>query len=113
MNTGSYVNGQWYRPDSAKISKNVNPADTSDVIAEYPLATKADVRLAIDAATAAFPAWKKTPGPERGRVLWRAATTPGGVVPNPTFFDQLYTYAWFVTFTLSGAIYLALMRRRA
>ena len=73
MNTGSYVNGQWYRPDSRRISKNINPADTADVIAEYPLATAADVRLAIDAATAAFPAWKKTPGPERGRVLWRAA----------------------------------------
>ena len=73
MNTGSYVNGQWYRPDSRRISKNINPADTADVIAEDPLATAADVRLAIDAATAAFPAWKKTPGPERGRVLWRAA----------------------------------------
>ena len=44
-----------------------------DVIAEYPLATAADVRLAIDAAVAAWPSWKKTPGPERGRVLWRAA----------------------------------------
>ena len=43
------------------------------MIAEYPLATAADVRLAIDAAVAAWPAWKKTPGPERGRVLWRAA----------------------------------------
>jgi aldehyde dehydrogenase (NAD+) len=73
MNTGSYVNGQWYRPSSSRISKNINPADTSDVIAEYPLATAADVRVAIDAATKAFPAWKKTPGPERGRVLWRAA----------------------------------------
>src|SRR5687767_14045688 len=73
MNTGSYINGQWYRPSSSKISKNINPADTSDVIAEYPLATAADVRVAIDAATKAFPAWKKTPGPERGRVLWRAA----------------------------------------
>jgi len=41
----------------------------------------------------------------------RAALTPGGVVPNPTFFDHLYTYAWFVTFALSAAIYLALMRR--
>ena len=41
----------------------------------------------------------------------RAAMTPGGAVPNPTFFDHLYTYAWFVTFTLSAAIYLALMRR--
>ena len=41
----------------------------------------------------------------------RAAMTPGGVVPNPTFFDHLYTYAWFVTFALSAAIYLLLMKR--
>jgi alpha-ketoglutaric semialdehyde dehydrogenase len=73
MHTGSYVNGKWHHPASNRITKNINPADTSDVIAEYPLATAADVRLAIDAAQAAFPAWKKTPGPERGRVLWRAA----------------------------------------
>ena len=39
--------------------------------------------------------------------------TPGGVVPNPTLFDHLYTYAWFVTFGLSAAIYLLLMRRNA
>ena len=73
MNTGSYVNGKWYHPNSREISRNINPADTSDVIAEFPLATAADVRMAIDAATAAFGSWKKTPGPERGRVLWRAA----------------------------------------
>jgi acyl-CoA reductase-like NAD-dependent aldehyde dehydrogenase len=73
MDTGSYINGKWYQPASGKISKNINPADTSDVIAEYPLATAADVRVAIDAAMKTFPAWKKTPGPERGRVLWRAA----------------------------------------
>jgi alpha-ketoglutaric semialdehyde dehydrogenase len=73
MNTGSYVNGKWYHPASKEIGRNVNPADTGDVIAEFPLATAADVRLAVDAAVAAFPSWKKTPGPERGRVLWRAA----------------------------------------
>ena len=28
----------------------------------------------------------------------RAAMTPGGNVPNPTLLDQLYQYAWFVTF---------------
>ena len=44
MNTGSYINGKWYQPSSKTISKNINPADTSDVIAEYPLATAADVR---------------------------------------------------------------------
>jgi alpha-ketoglutaric semialdehyde dehydrogenase len=72
MQTGSYINGKWHTP-SGKISRNINPADTSDVIAEYPLATAADVRTAIDAATTAWPTWKKTPGPERGRVIWRAA----------------------------------------
>jgi aldehyde dehydrogenase (NAD+) len=73
MHTGSYVNGRWHAPASSRISKNINPADTNDVIAEYPLATAADVRVAIDAAMHAFSSWKKTPGPERGRVLWRAA----------------------------------------
>ena len=73
MHTGSYVNGKWYHPASSEVGRNINPADTRDVIAEFPLATAADVRLAIDAATTAFSSWKKTPGPERGRVLWRAA----------------------------------------
>ena len=41
----------------------------------------------------------------------RAATTPGGRVPDPNFFDHLYTYAWFVTFALSFVIYLILMRK--
>ena len=41
----------------------------------------------------------------------RAATTPGGQVPDPTLFDHLYTHAWFVTFALSFVIYLILMQR--
>ena len=41
----------------------------------------------------------------------RAAATPGGVVPDPGFFDALYTYAWFVTFALSATLYLAISRR--
>jgi nucleobase:cation symporter-1, NCS1 family len=42
----------------------------------------------------------------------RAAMTPGGQVPNPTFLDSLYTYAWFVTFGLSFVLYLTLMGQR-
>src|SRR3954462_5854271 len=42
----------------------------------------------------------------------RAATTPGGRVAHPDFFDQLYSYALFVTFGLSFVIYWLLMRRR-
>jgi len=41
-----------------------------------------------------------------------AASTPGGQVTNPGFFDRLYTYAWFFTFGVSFAVYLVLMRTR-
>jgi nucleobase:cation symporter-1, NCS1 family len=40
----------------------------------------------------------------------RAATTPGGRVADPTLLDSLYTYAWFVAFTLSFVIYLSIFR---
>ena len=73
MPTGSYIEGQWFHPQSERVVRNINPADTEDVIAEFPAATTGDVQRAIDAAQAAFPDWKSTPGPERGRVLWRAA----------------------------------------
>jgi len=39
-----------------------------------------------------------------------AVATPGGTVADPSVFDRLYSYAWFVTFGLSFAAYLALMR---
>jgi len=73
MHTGSYIDGKWFHPKSNRLVRNLNPADPDEVIAEFPAATADDVNHAIDAAQAAFRSWKKTPGPERGRVLWRAA----------------------------------------
>jgi aldehyde dehydrogenase (NAD+) len=72
MQTGSYVNGKWFHPKSNRLVRNISPADF-EVIAEFPAATAEDVQSAIQAAEIAFKDWKKTPGPERGRVLWRAA----------------------------------------
>src|SRR5687767_12945396 len=40
----------------------------------------------------------------------RAVLTPGGQVANPNVWDALYTYAWFVTFGLSFALYVATFR---
>ncbi|MEZ5419149.1 MAG: aldehyde dehydrogenase family protein [Vicinamibacterales bacterium] len=73
MRTGSYVNGTWYHPSSSRLTRNVPTRRHVGRDPEFPLATTDDVRRAIDAATAAWRGWKKTPGPERGRVLWRAA----------------------------------------
>jgi NCS1 family nucleobase:cation symporter-1 len=42
----------------------------------------------------------------------RAAVTPGGQISDPTVFDTLYTYAWFVTFGLGFALHVTLSRGR-
>ncbi|HUF43492.1 MAG TPA: aldehyde dehydrogenase family protein [Verrucomicrobiae bacterium] len=73
MQTGSYINGKWFHPKSTRLVRNLNPANPDDVIAEFPSATLEDTQRAIEAAQAALRGWRKTPGPERGRVLWRAA----------------------------------------
>src|SRR5688572_19828503 len=43
----------------------------------------------------------------------RAASTPGGQIAQPNWFDTLYTYAWFVTFLLGFGIYYVLMKFQA
>lgn len=71
--TGSFVAGEWYEPDSRQRIEVVNPAAPAEVVADFPAATRGDAVRAIDAAQAAWPEWRDTPAPERGRVLWRAA----------------------------------------
>ena len=39
-----------------------------------------------------------------------AATTEGGIVADPGFFDEIYKYGVFVAFGLSAVSYVALMR---
>ena len=41
----------------------------------------------------------------------RAASVPGGQVADPGLLDQLYTFAWFVTFALGFVLYLVLSQR--
>ena len=40
----------------------------------------------------------------------RAATTPGGQVADPGFWDSLYVYAWFITFAIGFVLYYVLMK---
>ena len=51
----NYIAGEWIA--GATVSKDVNPSDTGDVIAEYAQADKAQTERAVEAARAAFPAW--------------------------------------------------------
>jgi malonate-semialdehyde dehydrogenase (acetylating)/methylmalonate-semialdehyde dehydrogenase len=63
------INGEWIEPEIAGTPV-FNPS-TGDVIAECPAGGASEVAAAVDAAQAAFPAWRDTPPVERARVFFR------------------------------------------
>lgn len=66
----NYVNGAWGRPATTEYVSVLNPA-TGEALAETPLSTRSDVDAAVDAANAAFPAWRRTPPEERIQYLFK------------------------------------------
>ncbi|MGH9714286.1 MAG: aldehyde dehydrogenase family protein [Candidatus Acidiferrales bacterium] len=68
----NYINGQWVESKSPKIVERRNPANTDEVVARIPLSTREEMKQAIVAAKAAFPAWRNTPAPNRGKILFNA-----------------------------------------
>lgn len=69
----NYIGGRWLEPASGGYGESVNPANSSEVVARYPLASEEDVNLAVSAAREAYPLWRLTPAPRRGEILFRAA----------------------------------------
>jgi acyl-CoA reductase-like NAD-dependent aldehyde dehydrogenase len=51
----NYIAGEWV--DGVAVSSDINPSDTSDVVAEYAQADKKQTETAIEAARVAAPAW--------------------------------------------------------
>jgi alpha-ketoglutaric semialdehyde dehydrogenase len=69
----NFINGHWVESRSGRTIERRNPANWQDVTSLAPLSTRQEVREAIAAARAAFPAWRDTPAPVRGKLLARAA----------------------------------------
>ena len=66
----NYVGGAWREASATESLPIRNPA-TGEEIGRVPLSTASDVDAAVQAAKAAFPAWRSTPSPERARVMFR------------------------------------------
>jgi alpha-ketoglutaric semialdehyde dehydrogenase len=69
----NFIGGQWIESASGKTVENRNPANTDDVLGEFPQATREEARSAVEAASNAFREWRRTPAPARGRIVARAA----------------------------------------
>ena len=68
----NYINGQWVRVENAELLDVENPS-TGEIIGQVPLSTPAELDLAVEAAAAAFPAWRDTPVARRCDPLQKLA----------------------------------------
>jgi alpha-ketoglutaric semialdehyde dehydrogenase len=68
----NFIGGKWLDAESDKTVANLNPADTRDVLGQVPFSSAEQARQAVAAAQAAFPAWRDTPAPRRGAILFKA-----------------------------------------
>lgn len=66
------IGGEWRESAGEERFDVTNPA-TGEVVGSVPDGTPEDATAAIDAASAALPAWRDVPAIERGRLLRRAA----------------------------------------
>lgn len=69
----NFIGGEWVPAKSGQTFQNTNPADTREVVAQYPQSGQPDALAAIEAAKAALPAWSGMTSVARGRVLSKAS----------------------------------------
>ena len=72
-----FIAGEWCESTSGATFESRNPADTRDIIGRFQQGTAADVGMAIKAAEAAGPMWRRTPAPRRGEILYAFAQHAG------------------------------------
>jgi aldehyde dehydrogenase (NAD+) len=65
----NFIGGEWTESTGGRV-QDLNPADTTDVLAEAPASTAAEAASACDAAARAFEGWRNTPAPVRGQILY-------------------------------------------
>jgi succinate-semialdehyde dehydrogenase / glutarate-semialdehyde dehydrogenase len=66
----AYIDGEWQQADDRATFDVVNPA-TGETIGTVPRMGAAETRRAIDAANAAWPAWRKKTAKERAAIMRR------------------------------------------
>ncbi|TDP61804.1 NAD-dependent succinate-semialdehyde dehydrogenase [Paucibacter toxinivorans] len=70
LRADNFIAGRWMAAASGQQLEVRNPADNALIVA-VPDSAAADAQAAVDAAQAAFPAWKATPARERAQLLKR------------------------------------------
>ncbi len=67
------IGNAWEWPSKATEIPSLNPADSAETICVAPETSAEDVARAVQAAKKAFPGWRKTPAPERAKIILKFA----------------------------------------
>lgn len=67
----AFIDSAWTEAASGDTFEVVNPADTSEVVSEYPQCSATDAERAVSAASDAVDEWASMAGPDRGAILRR------------------------------------------
>ncbi len=67
----NFIGGQWMAAQGDATFESKNPANRTEILGVYARSQAADVEAAVAAAKSAYPAWRKTPAPVRGAILFR------------------------------------------
>jgi aldehyde dehydrogenase (NAD+) len=68
---GNFIDGAWCPAVSGATFTSRNPADERDIVGTFAASDAADVACAVAAGVRAYPAWRATPAPRRGEILYR------------------------------------------
>lgn len=66
----NFINGNFVAPKTSRLLDVVSPVD-GELLSSVPMSSLAELNEAVAAASAAFPAWSKTPIKERVQVFFR------------------------------------------
>ena len=69
----NFIGGAWTPAASGRTTQTRNPADTREIVAEYPASDAADALAAVAAAQKAAPGWAEATAVARGRILSKAS----------------------------------------
>lgn len=69
MNERNYIDGEWV-PGTGPTFETRNPANTDELLGEFPLSNSSDANLAVKAARAAYPGWSRLSRIRRAEYLW-------------------------------------------
>ena len=68
----NFINGEWVPSKTGATFNDINPANKDEIVGVFPKSGTEDINMAVEAASAAFDKWRKTPAPARAEIIYKA-----------------------------------------